>query len=149
MAYTAWSVVFGEQPTAAKWNQLGTNDAGFKDGTNIDNDAILTRHILDDNVTPDKIAWAADNVRITGIYNAFYTRPNYTSSVGTSTNSTGIPLPRTVAAGESVFIFPIGMRWCVVEFVSNTTTTFDFTSHCVVASSVISSKWTAIYYRTT
>ncbi len=36
MAYTAWSVVFGEQPTAAKWNQLGANDAGFKDGTNID-----------------------------------------------------------------------------------------------------------------
>lgn len=47
MAYTAWSVVFGEQPTAAKWNQLGENDAGFKDGSNIDNDAILLRHIKD------------------------------------------------------------------------------------------------------
>lgn len=45
MAYTAWSVVFGEQPTAAKWNQLGTNDAGFKDGTNIDNSAIIARHL--------------------------------------------------------------------------------------------------------
>jgi hypothetical protein len=45
MSYTAWSVVFGEQPTAAKWNQLGANDAGFKDGTNIDNDAILNRHL--------------------------------------------------------------------------------------------------------
>lgn len=33
MAYTAWSVTFGEQPSAAKWNQLGTNDAGFYDGT--------------------------------------------------------------------------------------------------------------------
>jgi len=29
MAYTAFSVVFGEQPTAAKWNTLGTNDAHF------------------------------------------------------------------------------------------------------------------------
>lgn len=29
MAYTAWSVVFGEQPSASKWNQLGTNDAEF------------------------------------------------------------------------------------------------------------------------
>lgn len=29
MTYTAWSVVFGEQPSAAKWNQLGTNDAHF------------------------------------------------------------------------------------------------------------------------
>lgn len=35
MAYTAWSVVFGEQPTAAKWNQLGTNDAGLRDGSNM------------------------------------------------------------------------------------------------------------------
>lgn len=45
MAYTAWSVVYGEQPTAAKWNQLGENDAGFKDGTNIDNDAITAAHV--------------------------------------------------------------------------------------------------------
>lgn len=29
MAYVAWSVVFGEQPSAAKWNILGTNDAYF------------------------------------------------------------------------------------------------------------------------
>lgn len=45
MAYTAWSVVFGEQPTAAKWNQLGANDAGLRDGTNIDDGAIVNRHI--------------------------------------------------------------------------------------------------------
>lgn len=29
MSYTAWSVVFGEQPSAAKWNLLGSNDAEF------------------------------------------------------------------------------------------------------------------------
>ncbi len=29
MAYSSWSVVFGEQPSAAKWNILGTNDAHF------------------------------------------------------------------------------------------------------------------------
>jgi hypothetical protein len=29
MAYASWSVIFGEQPTAAKWNILGTNDAEF------------------------------------------------------------------------------------------------------------------------
>lgn len=46
MAYAVWSVVFGEQPTAAKWNILGTNDASFHDGTGIDDDAILARHIL-------------------------------------------------------------------------------------------------------
>jgi len=46
MAYTAWSVVYGEQPTAAKWNQLGANDAGFKDGTNIDAGAITYAKLL-------------------------------------------------------------------------------------------------------
>ncbi len=35
MAYQAWSVIAGEQPTAAKWNILGTNDASFNDGTGI------------------------------------------------------------------------------------------------------------------
>jgi hypothetical protein len=56
MAYTAWSVVFGEQPTAAKWNQLGANDAGFKDGTNIDAGAIITAKLADSAVTGVKIA---------------------------------------------------------------------------------------------
>lgn len=40
MAYASWSVVFGEQPSAAKWNILGTNDASFNDGSGIGNDAI-------------------------------------------------------------------------------------------------------------
>lgn len=29
MTYQTWSVVFGEQPSAAKWNILGGNDAHF------------------------------------------------------------------------------------------------------------------------
>lgn len=40
MAYQSWSVTFGEQPTAAKWNILGTNDASFNDGSGIGDDAI-------------------------------------------------------------------------------------------------------------
>lgn len=36
MAYQSWSVVFGEQPSAAKWNILGTNDASFNDGTGVE-----------------------------------------------------------------------------------------------------------------
>lgn len=40
MAYASWSVVFGEQPSAAKWNILGTNDASFNDGTGIATGAI-------------------------------------------------------------------------------------------------------------
>lgn len=45
MAYTAWSVVFGEQPSAAKWNILGTNDASFNDGTGIANLALSTTSV--------------------------------------------------------------------------------------------------------
>lgn len=45
MGYVAWSVVFGEQPSASKWNILGTNDASFNDGTGIADDAILARHV--------------------------------------------------------------------------------------------------------
>ena len=56
MAYTAWSVVYGEQPTAAKWNQLGTNDAGFKDGTNIDNWCQSNRH-MSNTVAKHEIDW--------------------------------------------------------------------------------------------
>lgn len=47
MAYQVWSVVFGEQPSASKWNILGTNDAGFNDGTAIGDNAILQRHLSD------------------------------------------------------------------------------------------------------
>lgn len=35
MAYASWSVVFGEQPSAAKWNILGTNDAAFNAGAGV------------------------------------------------------------------------------------------------------------------
>lgn len=35
MAYASWSVVANEQPSASKWNILGTNDASFNDGTGI------------------------------------------------------------------------------------------------------------------
>lgn len=37
MPYAAWSVIAGEQPTAAKWNILGQNDASFNDGTGVAN----------------------------------------------------------------------------------------------------------------
>ena len=40
MAYASWSVVYGEQPSAAKWNILGTNDASFNDGTGIADGAV-------------------------------------------------------------------------------------------------------------
>ncbi len=55
MAYAAWSVTFGEQPTASKWNILGTNDASFNDGTGIAAAAIVSSH-LDANLAGGWIA---------------------------------------------------------------------------------------------
>ena len=46
MAYAAWSVSFGERPSAAKWNILGTNDASFADGTGIAVSAITPEKLL-------------------------------------------------------------------------------------------------------
>lgn len=45
MGYVATSFVFGEQPSAAKWNQLGSNDSSFNDGTGIGNGVIKASHL--------------------------------------------------------------------------------------------------------
>jgi len=91
MAYTLWSVVYGEQPTAAKWNQLGANDAGFKDGTNIDNLAILTRHLAASAVTAPKIdatTLEATRVRTVGGEDTFTTGAYKSSSITLLANVT-------------------------------------------------------------
>lgn len=46
MAYQSWSVVFEEQPSVAKWNILGSNDASFNDGTGIGASAITPEKLL-------------------------------------------------------------------------------------------------------
>lgn len=56
MAYTAWSVSFGEQPSAAKWNILGTNDASFNDGTGIGTNAIAAASL---STSAIKLGYAA------------------------------------------------------------------------------------------
>lgn len=93
MAYNAWSVVFGEQPTAAKWNQLGTNDAGFKDGTNIDDDAIITRHIADNNITAPLLATNAITL-------GFASTTTAQSGITTKTDLTSLSVAVTIPAGS-------------------------------------------------
>lgn len=56
MAYSADSFTALEVPTLAKMNKLWSNDASFNDGTGIADNAILTRHITDSNITGAKIA---------------------------------------------------------------------------------------------
>lgn len=54
--YTAWSVIAGEQPTAAKWNQLGSNDASFNNGNGFEDSIILSRHLGAGMVAQEVIA---------------------------------------------------------------------------------------------
>lgn len=93
MAYAAWSVVFGEQPSASKWNILGTNDASFNDGTGIASSAItavkLGAHTgagsLDVSTTGDKsVSTLTFTPRVVILF------PNHTSSTSTGGISVGV-----------------------------------------------------------
>ena len=54
--YAAWSVIAGEQPTTAKWNILGTNDASFNTGNGFNDNILVTRHFATSGLQlPDKI----------------------------------------------------------------------------------------------
>lgn len=103
MSYTAWSVVFGEQPTAAKWNQLGANDAGFKDGTNIDNLAILTRHLNTSAATSSKVKLSVINFVDPSGSNFTTTSASYVDITGVTTSYT------SGATAERLFIWFQGM----------------------------------------
>ena len=69
MSYAGWSVVYGEQPSATKWNILGTNDASFNDGTGIADDKVIARHLADNAVETAAIKDA--NVTIPKIVNPY------------------------------------------------------------------------------
>ena len=77
-------MTFGEQPSSAKWNQLGENDASFADGTGIDDGAI----------TPDKLTLGSQ-----------VTESGSLSTSSTSyTDFTGGTLTLDIISGGAVFV---------------------------------------------
>lgn len=84
MSYAAWSVVFGEQPSAAKWNILGTNDASFNDGTGIGTNAIAAASIATNAI---KIGYAE------------ITSPFTTATTGSYVDVTSLTVTVTVPSG--------------------------------------------------
>lgn len=60
MPYASWSVVFGEQPSAAKWNILGTNDAYF--------DSVAGASSVTTSYTPTFANTTLGNGTVTGRY---------------------------------------------------------------------------------
>lgn len=53
--YTAITFVANEQPTTAKWNLIGSNDASFNNGNGFEDGIIVARHMAADSVDP--AAW--------------------------------------------------------------------------------------------
>jgi len=103
MAYTAFSVVFGEQPTAAKWNTLGANDASFNDGTGIDNGKILPNHLFSGASTLNTWVWDSWT-------------PVWTSSGSAPAIGNGTLTGSTLKVGKTCFFR--------IKFVGGTTTTW-------------------------
>lgn len=109
MAYTSWSVVFGEQPSAAKWNILGTNDASFNDGTGIANDAITGAKIASYYVP----AQTDDSNTIANTtLNTAIIQTGWVQVEGDNTNGieTTVTLPVTLSAVHSIVATFIGAK---------------------------------------
>lgn len=84
--YAAWSVVADEQPTAAKWNILGSNDASFNTGLGFNDDIIIARHIADGAVLPANI-----NLSTMGTIASTVTTGNFQPTTDIQTLSYAIP----------------------------------------------------------
>lgn len=54
--YTAITFIANEQPTTAKWNLIGSNDASFNNGNGFEDSVIITRHLNTGAVTNPKLA---------------------------------------------------------------------------------------------
>ena len=86
MAYSSWSVVAGEIPTASKWNILGTNDASFNDGTGIGTNAIAAASLATSAIT---LGYAEITSSIT-------------TTSSTAVQATGLSVSVTIPSGSRV-----------------------------------------------
>lgn len=91
--YAAWSVIAGEQPTAAKWNILGSNDAAFNNGNGFEDGILIARHFANNAVPGNGIATNAITLGYASKTDAFSTTATAPQQV------TGMSIPVTVPAG--------------------------------------------------
>lgn len=125
MAYASWSVVFGEQPSAAKWNILGTNDASFNDGTGIDDGAITPAKRSGGYATGTVSMASSGNLATTGL--GF--EPKIVMFFDTLTS----------ASGQSSMMQGFGMKgpamWCTATTTATGTgaaSTTEATNRCIL-----------------
>jgi len=107
MAYNSWSVTYGEQPSATKWNYLGTNDAFFEDfiiGTNGVHAAWTSWTPSYTNLTVGNGTNASKYIKYgtTVFFTVSFTLGS-TSSVGSNPTFSSLPVtPATLSTGEIV-----------------------------------------------
>lgn len=146
MAYTAWTVVFGEQPSAAKWNILGANDASFNDGTGIGT-AVINSTSLKEAFFRGKYQSDTTNSTPTGLTAQF----GWGQILGNATNNITetVTFPSAFTTINSVICIPIGAHTsaatAITSFTSNygavnvTLTTEDITTSSFLVNLVRSS----------
>lgn len=107
MSYSLWSVVYGEQPSVSKWNQIGLNDEAIRDGSAMQDNSIAYDHIQDaipvDFVTIVDAGAGTITTTITTVGTASFTVPTgrtYKALVLAEVGSTGAGSPG--AGAESV-----------------------------------------------
>lgn len=130
MAYSSWSVVFGEQPSAAKWNILGTNDASFNDGTGIANGRYQT-----DN---------SDS--ISSVTGAVLIRQNgwgQKNGDGTTSMTEAVSFPEAFTTILGVACSPLGVKAASAMSSITDASTTDGTHHSIAPISITTSGFTA------
>lgn len=129
MAYTSWSVVYGEQPSAAKWNILGTNDAHFY--------SFLGANLAWQSWTPTPTNFTVGNGTLTGKYAQVGKTVHFkldfvlgtTSSVS---GSMGFSPPVTAAALVGVSGAPVIGTALFLDF-----GTASFSGYCMLSSTTL------------
>ena len=53
--YTAITFIANEQPTTAKWNLIGSNDASFNNGNGFEDNILVARHFSDASIAGTRI----------------------------------------------------------------------------------------------
>lgn len=103
-SYNSWSVVYGETPSATKWNYLGTNDSRFNEiltnaATGWINPeetwtyASASTFTVSGNLTEKykkgtRLKWTQTSVKYGVVINSSYSSPNTTVTIATNTDYT-------------------------------------------------------------
>lgn len=90
--YTAITFVANEQPTTAKWNLIGSNDASFNNGNGFEDEIIINRHIGLGAVIPKNI-----DLSSIGVITSSSASSNFSSTTDIQSASVVIPTGCTKA----------------------------------------------------